>query len=194
VSIVDGMSSHTEGFSWHVLYTRHQHEKVVAHVLSEKGFAVFLPLYSATRRWKDREKQLSLPLFPCYVFLMGPLERRFDIVTTPGVHMLVTSAGLPAVVPEEEIKAVRQLIGSRQRVEPHPFLRSGNRVRVKSGPFMGVEGILVRQKNLLRLVVSVEMLGRSAAVEVDGATVEYVAVPEARTVLPWLSASVPTQA
>jgi transcription antitermination factor NusG len=180
--------------AWHVLYTRHQHEKVVARALSDKGFEVFLPLYSATRRWKDRYKELLLPLFPCYAFLNGKLERRLDIVTTPGVHMLVTSAGLPAVVPEEEIQAVRRLVETGQRVEPHPFLNAGNRVRVKCGPIRGVEGILVRQKNLFRLVVSVEILGRSAAVEVDASMVERVAVSATGPVLPWMSAALPTQA
>lgn len=158
--------------AWHVLYTRHQHEKVVAHTLSNKGFEVFLPLYSSTRRWKDRYKQLSLPLFPCYVFLKERLERRLDIVTTPGVYMLVTSGGLPAVVPEEEMQAVRQLVEKGQGVEPHSFLNAGSRVRVKHGPIRGVEGILVRQKNLFRLVVSIEILGRSASVEVDASMVE----------------------
>lgn len=177
--------------AWHVLYTRHQHEKVVARALSDKGFEVFLPLYSATRRWKDRYKELSLPLFPCYVFLNGRLERRIDILTTPGVHMLVTSAGLPAVVPEEEIQAVRRLVETGQRVEPHPFLNAGNRVRVRCGPIRGVEGILVRQKNLFRLVVSVEILGRSAAVEVDASMVERVAVSATGPVLPWRSAALP---
>jgi transcription antitermination factor NusG len=177
--------------AWHVLYTRHQHEKVVAHALSDKGFEVFLPLYSVTRRWKDRYKQLSLPLFPCYVFLQERLERRLDIVTTPGVHMLVTSAGLPAVVPDEEIQAVRLLVEKGQGVEPHPFLNAGSRVRVKHGPIRGVEGILVRQKNLFRLVVSIEILGRSAAVEVDASMVECVGPGQ---VLPWMSAAFPIQA
>ena len=74
---------------WHALYTRHQHEKVVAQALTGKGFEVFLPLYSAVRRWKDRQKELSLPLFPSYVFIRGGLDRMLNIVTTPGVHALV---------------------------------------------------------------------------------------------------------
>ena len=104
------IGSHEEEFAWHVLYTRHQHEKGIAHALSYKGFEVFLPLYSTAHRWKDRNKELLLPLFPCYVFLRGGLERRLDIMTTPGIHMLVTSGGHPAVVPDEEIYAVRQLV------------------------------------------------------------------------------------
>ena len=177
------IGSHADEFAWHALYTRHQHEKAVAHALSNKGFEAFLPLYSATHRWKDRNKQLLLPLFPCYVFLRGGLERRLDILTTPGIHMLITSGGHPAVVPDEEICAVRQLVERGQRLEPHPFLRSGDRVRVKSGPLMGVEGILVRKKNLLRLVVSVEILGKSAAAEVDASMVERINPPQARLLL-----------
>src|ERR1700686_5363302 len=88
--------------AWHVIYTRHQHEKTIAYVLTNKGFEVFLPLYSASHRCKDRNKYLSLPLFPCYVFLRGGLDRRHDIITTPGIHMLVTNAGHPAVFPGEE--------------------------------------------------------------------------------------------
>src|SRR4029077_9099496 len=184
------IGGHAKEFAWHALYTRHRHEKAIALALSNKGFEVFLPLYSATHRWKDRNKQLLLPLFPCYVFLRGGLERRLDIMITPGMHMLVTSGGQPAEVPEEEICAVRQLAEKAQRVEPHPFLRSGDRVRVKSGPLMGVEGILVRKKNLFRLVVSVEILGKSAATEVDASAVERVGTRSSREIIPWLLASV----
>jgi len=177
------MRGHAEGFAWHALYTRHQHEKAVTHALSNKGFEVFLPLYSATHRWKDRNKQLLLPLFPCYVFLRGGLERRLDILTTPGIHMLITRGGYPAAVSDEEIYWVRQLVEKAVRVEPHPFLKSGDRVRVKSGPLTGVEGILVRKKNLFRLVVSVEILGKSAAAEVDSSMVERINPPQTRLLL-----------
>jgi transcription antitermination factor NusG len=177
------IGGHAEEVGWHALYTRHRHEKAIAHALSNKGFEVFLPLYSATHRWKDRNKQLLLPLFPCYVFLRGGLERRLDIMTTPGIHMLITRGGHPAAVPDEEISAVRQLVQKVQRVEPHPFLSSGDRVRVKSGPLMGVEGILVRKKNLFRLVVTVEILGKSAAAEVDASMVERINPPHARLLL-----------
>src|ERR1700761_2270522 len=72
--------------SWWALYTRHQHEKVIAQILGTKGFEVFLPLYESVRRWKDRNKLLSLPLFPCYVFIRGGLDRRLHVLTTPGIH------------------------------------------------------------------------------------------------------------
>ena len=158
--------------AWHVLYTRHQHEKAVDQMLTSKGFRTFLPLYQAAHRWKDRTKVLSLPLFPCYVFLSGGLERRLDIMTTPGVHALVSTAGKPATVPFAEIEAIRRVTESGAQVEPHPFLKCGERVRVKRGPLAGIQGILIRKRSLYRLVLSVEMLGRAAAVEVDAFLVE----------------------
>jgi transcription antitermination factor NusG len=160
--------------AWHVLYTRHQHEKTVAQILTGKGFEILLPLYSAARRWKDRTKLLSLPLFPCYVFLRGGLNRKLDIMTTPGIHALVSTGGQPATIPIAEIEAIRQVVEGGVRVEPHPFLKCGDRVRVKCGPLAGIEGILIRKKNLYRLVLSVEMLGKSAAVEIDASLVERV--------------------
>jgi transcription antitermination factor NusG len=158
--------------NWHVLYTRHQHEKAVAQMLSNKGFEILLPLYSSASRWKDRTKLITLPLFPCYVFLKGGLERRVDIMKTPGVNAFVSSAGRPATVPEVEIEAIQRIVSCGSGVEPHPFLKCGDRVKVKDGPLRGLEGILVRKKDLYRLVLSVEMLGRSAAVEVDAFLVE----------------------
>ena len=99
--------------AWHAVYTRHQHEKTVARILTVKGFETFLPLYQVHRRWQDRAKLLSLPLFPCYVFLRGDLERRLDIVTTPGMHAFVLSAGRPASISDVEIDGIRR--GVRKR-------------------------------------------------------------------------------
>jgi len=158
--------------AWYVLYTRHQHEKTVAQILTSKGFEIFLPLYSTARRWKDRTKLVSSPLFPCYVFLKGALERRLDVITTPGVHTLVSNAGQPARIPVDEIEAIRRVAESGAPVEPHPFLKCGDRMRVKCGPLVGIEGILVRKKNLYRLVLSIEMLGKAVAVEIDAFLVE----------------------
>jgi transcription antitermination factor NusG len=159
---------------WCAIYTRHQHEKVIAQILSAKGIEVFLPLYNATRRWKDRSVQLSLPLFPCYLFLRGIAGFRLEVVTTPGIVSMLAINGEPALIPDAEIESVRRATEWGNRVEPHPFLRCGDRVRVKSGPLQGLEGILVRKKNFYRLVLSVEMLERSAAVEVDVSAVERV--------------------
>lgn len=159
---------------WWALYTRHQHEKVVAEMLTAKGFEVFLPVYDSIRRWKDRRKVLSLPLFPCYVFVRGGLDRRLQVVSTPGVHMLLTRGEQIASIPEEEIGSIRRAVEGSFRVEPHPFLKVGERVRVTRGSLAGVEGILVRKKNLYRLVLSVDMLAQSVGVEVDASDVEPV--------------------
>jgi transcription antitermination factor NusG len=158
--------------SWWALYTRHQHEKVVAQILGTKGFEVFLPLYESVRRWKDRNKLLSVPLFPCYVFIRGGLSRRSLVVTTPGVHMVLYNGERVAVIPNEEIEGIRRAVEGPFRVEPHPFLRCGERVRVTRGSLVGVEGVLVRKKSLYRLILSVDMLAQSVAVEIDAADVE----------------------
>jgi transcription antitermination factor NusG len=171
-------------FPWYALHTNYQHEKVVARILAQKGFDIFLPLYDVAHRWKDRTKQLSLPLFPCYVFIQGGLDRRLQVLNTPGVFGFVGWAGRAAPIPEDEIEAVLRMIESSLKVEPHPFLKCGDWVRVKSGPLQGIEGILLRKKNLFRLVLSVEMLQKSVAVEVDATAVESVTrheVAHART-------------
>lgn len=173
---------HSENFQaafdreWHALYTRHHHEKVVANALTAKGFSVFLPLYAAPRRWKDRMKMVDLPLFPCYVFIQGGLERHLDIVTTAGIHGFVCCAGSPASIPSHEIDGIRQVVERSIKIEPHPFIKCGDRVRVKAGPLQGIDGILVRKKNFSRLILSVDLLGKSAAVEIDVSLVERISV------------------
>jgi len=157
---------------WHAVYTRHQHEKSVAEQFSARGIEVFLPLYDVVRQWNDRQKRLSLPLFPCYVFFRGGLERRVAIVSTPGVHSIVRFAETDATIDANEIEAIRRVVNSRLQVGPHPFLCCGDRVRIKAGPLAGIEGILVRKKTSFRLVLSAEILGKSIAVEVDGMSIE----------------------
>jgi transcription antitermination factor NusG len=162
--------------AWWVLYTRHQHEKIVAEMLSAKGFEVFLPLYESMRRWKDRSKMLTLPLFPCYVFVRGGIHRRLQVVTTPGVHMILFHGENVAIIPEIEVDAIRKAVEGPFRVEPHPFLKCGERVRVTRGSLEGVEGVLVRKKNLYRLILSVSMMAQSVAVEIDATDVEPLPV------------------
>jgi transcription antitermination factor NusG len=160
--------------AWYAIYTRHQHEKSVAHSLTTKGFDVFLPLYTTAHRWKDRTKVISLPFFPCYVFLNGGLDRPLDIATTPGISALVSCSGRPAEIPLREIEDVRRAVASGVGVEPHPLLRCGDWVRIKCGSLEGLEGILMRKRNVYRLVLSVGMLGKAVAMEVDALTVERI--------------------
>lgn len=156
---------------WWALYTKHQHEKAVAEMLSVKGFEVLLPLYKSVRRWKDRQKILSLPLFPCYVFVRGGIDRRLEVITTPGIHTVLYRGDKVATIRESEIEAIRRAVTGDLRVEPHPFLRCGDRVRVTRGPLDGVTGILIRKKNLCRLILSVDMLAQSIAVEINASDV-----------------------
>lgn len=169
MSLLQGSSTYDQASKngWWAIYTLHQHEKTATEILEAKGCEVFLPLYEAIRRWKDRKVRLSFPLFPCYLFVRAETGRRLDILTTPGVHMIVTLGSRLAVVAPEEIEALQRAVRGPFRMEPHPYLQCGQRVRVTRGALEGVEGILVRKKNLCRLVLTVEMLARSAAVEVD---------------------------
>jgi transcription antitermination factor NusG len=163
-----------EARGWLAIYTRHQHEKLASEDLAYKGFEVFLPVYTALRRWSDRVKEITLPLFPGYVFLRGGLPQPLLILTTPGVVGLVKFAGVPAIVSDMEIETVRRVLAKGAKIEPHPFLKCGDWVRVKGGPLEGLEGILVRDKNQSRLVLSVELVQKSVAVEVDAWLVERV--------------------
>ena len=157
---------------WWAIHTLYHHEKLVAEMLTAKGIEVFLPLYDSLRQWRDRRMLLSLPLFPCYLFVRGRAHSRTPIVTTPGVHVILGNGDHPTIVPETEIQAIRRSIEGPFRVEPHPFLKCGERVRVKRGTLEGLTGILVRKKNLCRLVLSVEMLAQSVCVEIDAEDVE----------------------
>jgi transcription antitermination factor NusG len=176
---------------WYAIYTRHQHEKTVADSLSNAGIEVFLPQYRAIRQWKDRTKHLMMPLFPCYVFLHGGLDRRLKVLSTPGVFCIVSSGARPAAIAETEMEAIRKAVTSNLLVEPYPFLQCGDRVRIRTGALAGVEGLLVRKRNSCRLVLSATLLGKSIAVEVDARCVEPVALGARRmtvvekTAQPW---------
>ncbi len=162
--------------AWYAVYTKHQHEKKASEVLARKGFEVLLPLYKAAHKWKDRTKIVSLPVFPCYVFLRTKLDRKLEILTTPGVFWLVENAGRACPIQESDIEAIRKINRSGAQAEPHPYLNCGEHVRVHSGPLAGLKGILTRIKNRYRVVVSVEVLQKAVAVEVDSAILEPLAI------------------
>jgi transcription antitermination factor NusG len=168
--------------AWYALHTRHQHEKMVQDVLTGKGFHVFLPLHSEVRAWKDRRKKISLPLFPCYVFIKGGLERRHQIITTPGIHGVVSYGGQPAAISPSEIEGIARMVASGVNLQPHPFLKSGDWVRIKTGTLEGIQGIFVRSKNVSRLVLTVEMLGKAVAMEVNASQVEPLKVVRTKQV------------
>lgn len=154
-------------FQWFALLVKSQHEKSVASALHGKGYEQFLPLYNVSRRWSDRIKQLALPLFPGYVFCRFDMNKRLGILITPGVLQVVGAGKVPIPVNDSEIEAIRSIVQSGLQAEPWPFLRVGQRVRIERGSLEGVEGILVAIKKTHRLIVSVTLLQRSVAVELD---------------------------
>lgn len=159
---------------WYAAYTWMHHEKRVAQQLAERRVDCFLPLYRSVRRWKDRRKELELALFPGYVFVRIALRDRLQILQLPSVVRLVGSRGQPAPLPENEMEALRQGLTNQIYGEPHPYLKVGRRVRIVHGPLAGTEGILVRKKDWLRVVLSVDLIMRSVAIEVDAADLELV--------------------
>jgi transcription antitermination factor NusG len=159
---------------WYAAYTCAKHEKRVATELGAREVEHFLPLYSSLRRWKDRRVQLELPLFPGYVFVRLALSERLRVVQIPSVVRLVGFNGLPAALPDEEMEILRAGLCQSLRAEPHPFLTVGRRVLITGGPFAGLEGVLKRKKNSLRVVVSLSLIQRSVAVDVDVADVDPV--------------------
>jgi len=152
---------------WYALYAKHHHERKVAEALQRKGVEVFLPLYEAERQWKDRKKKLMAPLFPGYIFIRSDLRDRVGILSTSGVFFLVELAGRACAIPDAEIEAVRTVVRSAMRCEPFPYLESGEPIRVRTGPLAGLEGFYVRAKSNHRVVISVELLKKSIAVEMD---------------------------
>jgi transcription antitermination factor NusG len=172
-------SSHSSnGLAWFAVATRPRWEKFVSQALAGKGFEAFLPLYTSRRRWSDRIKVLELPLFAGYLFCRMSLEQnRLPVLTTPGVRQIMGIGKAPIPVPESEIDAVRAIAASGLAAQPWPFVRAGDRVRIKGGSLDGVEGLLIATKKHHRLVVSVELLRRSVAVEIDQAWVEAVGPP-----------------
>ncbi len=163
-----------ETVPWWALYTRYLCEKMVAQTLTSKRFEVFLPLYASVRRWTDRQKTLFLPIFPGYVFVRGGLHRRLEIVMTPGVQTILFYGEQVAAIPETEIHNIRRMVEGPFRVEPHPYLKCGEKVRITRGSLKGIEGVLVRKKNLYRMVLSMDLLHQSVAVEIDASDVEPV--------------------
>jgi transcription antitermination factor NusG len=152
---------------WYAAYTNPRHEKRVGQQMEGHRIDCFVPLYKSVRRWKDRRKQLELPLFPGYVFVHMALKDRLEVLRLPGVVQLVSFNGKPAALPDIEIDALRERLIRNVHAEPHPYLKIGKRVRVHSGPIAGLEGVLVRRKDKFRVVISIHMIQRSIAVEVD---------------------------
>lgn len=159
---------------WYAIYTSARHEKVVARQLGERSIETFLPLYRSVNRWKDRRKLVEAALFPSYVFVRIAIEERLRVLEVPGVVSIVGSSGHFPALPDQEITTLRNGLENQVYAEPHPYLKVGRKVRVVRGPMAGAEGILTRKKDKYRVVISIDVLMRSVAVEIDGGDVEPI--------------------
>ena len=153
---------------WYAVQVRPRHEKTVARVLQNKGVEEYLPLYKMRRRWSDRSVETELPLFPGYVFCRLDWTRRIlPVLTTPGVLRVLGVGGTPMPVDERELQAVRLIVKSGRAMRPWPMPQIGEWVCIEHGPLAGVEGVLVGLKKHSRLVVSVTLMKRSIAAEIE---------------------------
>src|SRR5688572_14642064 len=142
---------------WYALYTRPRHEKQVLEELKARNIEAFLPTYKVRRRWSDRYKVVEEPLFKNYLFVSLTWDKYQDSLRPYGAVSFVTFDGQPAEIPASEIEAIRTLVESDLPYDPHPYLKLGHRVRVKTGPLAGCEGVLTRKKGIARLVLSVHL-------------------------------------
>ncbi len=152
---------------WFAIQARLRYENFVAAWLRDKSYECFLPTYWCRRQWSDRIKDLELPLFPGYLFCRFNPQDRLPILRTPGLISIVGIAQNPVPVDEAELAAVRALVSSGLPHQPWPYVNIGQRVRIQYGALSGLEGILQSFKGRHRIVVSVSMLQRSVATEID---------------------------
>lgn len=154
-------------FPWYAVRTRSNFERTASTVLAGKGYQQYLPVYRVKKRWSDRAVITELPLFPGYVFCRFDSKKRAPILSTPGVFAIVGFGTEGEPIPEEEIEAIERVLQSGLVAGPCPFIREGQRIRIKRGPLENVEGILLKKKSEWRMVVSVPMLQRSVSVEIE---------------------------
>ena len=171
VSQVPAVVSQQE-LNWYAVQTSARHEKRVHQRFAERSVESFLPLYETVNRWKDRKVRVHLPLFPGYLFVHLDLADRLNVLQVAGVARFVNFGGAAIPVPAADIESLRAGLIGGLRVEPHPYLKVGRHARVKSGPLQGMIGILLRKKNLERVIISLDMIRRSISVEIDAAQLE----------------------
>jgi transcription antitermination factor NusG len=153
--------------AWFALRVRPKHEKTAAFNLVRQGFEEFVPLHRVRRRWSDRIKELDAVLFPGYIFCRFSSHQRLRVLNSPGVESIVGCGKKDVPVDDAEIGAVRLLIASGRPLAPWPYLRIGQNVAIESGPLAGLRGVVLRDENAWRVVVTVEALDRSIAIELD---------------------------
>jgi transcription antitermination factor NusG len=160
---------------WFATYTSPRHEKRVAAHLESLAIDCFLPLYRTVRRWKNGCRvPLTLPLFPSYVFVHISRVERIRVLQVPGIVSIVSNGPNPMTIPASDIELLRDRIDRLENIQPHPYLAIGDHVRITAGPLTGLHGILVRKKNELRIVITVEAIMKSFSIETDADAVEPV--------------------
>jgi transcription antitermination factor NusG len=164
---ITGHPAPAAGIYWYALRVRMRYEKAVEAALLSKGYEAFLPVYRKKSRWSDRVKEIELPLFPGYIFSQFDFHHRLPVLTIPGVAYIIGNRNLPSRVAEHELEGVRRFIASGLPVLPCPYLGVGQLVRVKRGALTGVEGMVVESRGLTRLIISVTLLQRSVAVQIE---------------------------
>ncbi len=162
-------NGHSSKISWYALQVRSRKENYVASQITGQGYECLLPTYKSVRKWSDRVKELEQPLFPGYLFCRFDFQDRRPLITTPGVLQIVGSGRVAVPVPDEEIRSLQLALSSTLSKQPWPYLEVGQRVRVNYGSLAGLEGILVNLKGNHRVVLSITLLQRSVAMEVDSA-------------------------
>ena len=174
INSIPAQSACDSALAWYAVYTCPRHEKWVTRQLDERCIESFVPLYHAVHQWKDRRKAVELPLFPCYAFVRFHPVDRLRVLQVPGVVHVVSFNGHPAPLPTNVIEALRTGMNQRIQMEPWEYLRAGDQVRVVSGPLIGATGVLVQFKGKLRVVITLDALMRSVAVEVGSTDIEAV--------------------
>lgn len=174
----------TDGQRWFALQVRTRWESSTAVLLSGKGYQTLLPTYQTKKRWNGRLRQLNTPLFPGYVFCQFDALNRLPILVTPGVISVVGRGRIPLPVDDGEIAAIQTVICSGLRAEPWPYLELGQKIRIESEALNGLEGILINFKGNHRIVVSVSLLRRSVALEIDRSCVSPVGPARAAVLEP----------
>jgi transcription antitermination factor NusG len=159
--------SNSSNSPWFAVRVKSRSEKSVAAIARYNGFEQFLPLCTTRRRWSDRVKSLELPLFPGYVFCRIDLENRLQLLTIPGVQSIIGAGKVPLPVDEAEIAALQTAATSGLPLEPWPFLKVGQKVLLEEGPLAGLEGLLIEVRKNYRVLLSVTLLNRSVAVEIE---------------------------
>jgi transcription antitermination factor NusG len=159
---------------WYVAYTYPRHEKAVADQVQLRSVETFLPTYTVKSQWKDRRVQLELPLFAGYVFTRMTVRERVTVLTVPSVIRILSYRGMPAPIGDAEIEALRMCVANGAKLEPHPYVAVGDRVRVRDGAFEGLEGIVVRKSNQCKLVVSLSLIHQSVSLEMEPKYLEII--------------------